>query len=183
MYASPSEIKMRSKISKDFVLTISNNKKDEAVYDVLCGICLDNLSIDQSIIKIEPVKKEITPNVPFSLLGLILSNGCSTMSVQNISPNSSKEFYVSVNGENIDINFRISFLIYQWELKPSQFRFPTTKEQFQNPPKNFNKFFDEKSSDKEKTVQGFSQEHKFTINPYFPDIKEATVLKAWFYRN
>ena len=50
VYASPSEIKMRSFINKDFVLKITNNK-DIAIYDVNCSICFNDQSIDQSIIQ------------------------------------------------------------------------------------------------------------------------------------
>ena len=124
VYASPSEIKLRSHINKDFVLKISNNK-DIAVCDVNCRICFDNQTIDQSIIKIEPIAKDVIPNVPFSLMGCVLSNGCSTISLYGISPHASKEFYIRIDGETINTDYRLSFNVYDWSLEPSLFNIPT----------------------------------------------------------
>jgi hypothetical protein len=180
VYASPSEIKLRDRINKDFVLKVSNNK-NITVYDVNLSICLDNQSIDHSIIKIEPVYKEVIPNVPFSLMGAILSNGCSTLAFHSLSPVSSKEFYVRIDGETVAVDYRISFLVYDWALEPSLFNIPTTKEQFQSPPKNFEGFFDDKSADKEKTGKAWFQKWKAPINPYFPDQKESKLKSFRFY--
>ena len=182
VYASPAEIKVRSFINKDFVLKITNNK-NIAIYDVNCSICFNDQSIDQSIIKIEPITKDVIPNVPFSLMGCVLSNGCSTISLYGINPHSSKEFYIRINGATIKTDYRISFSVYDWSLEPSLFNIPTTHDQFKNPPKNFEEFFDEESSKKEKSGQAWFQKWKAPNNPYFPNQKDSKLKSMRFYKN
>jgi hypothetical protein len=63
------------------------------------------------------------------------------------------------------------------------FNIPTTRDQFENPPKNFGEFFDEESSKKEKTGQAWFQRWKAPINPYFPDQKESKLKSFRFYKN
>lgn len=182
VYASPSEIKMRSHINKNFVLSITNNQ-DIAAYDVIFSICFDNQSIDKSIIEIEPITKDSIPNVPFSLMSIRLSNGCSTISLYSINPHSSKEFYVRINGSAVDTDYRVSFNVYNWALEPSLFDIPATHEQFKTPPKKFEEYFSEETLDDEKSAQTWFQKWVTPVNPYFPDQKDSKLESMRFYKN
>lgn len=175
IYASPSEIKLMPRTNKDFILTVSNNK-DYAIFDVNLSICSDNQSIDTSFLEIDPVEKDVIPNLPFSIVGITLSNGCSSILFHSINPHSSKQFRVRLKGEKIEVKSRISFLVYDWAPAPSSFDLSITKEQSLSFPKNFQEYFDDKSPDTEKTGQDFFQSWRAPGNPYFPKQKESKVL-------
>ena len=89
------------------------------------------------LFKIEPLTKDVIPNVPFFFDGQFLSNGCSTISLYGINPHSSKEFYIRINGATIKTDYKVSFSVYDWSLRPYLYNIPTTQDQFNNPPKNF----------------------------------------------
>jgi hypothetical protein len=180
VYASPSELKMEPRMNKPFTLTITNNN-NFAIYDINFSICLDNESIDNSIIEVVPVQKDSIPNVPFSLMGVDLSNACSTIVFPNISPHSSKDFYVTINGEKVNTPYRISFLVYDWALAPSLFSVSTTKDQPM--PKNLGEYFKEKSAGQEKNGKTTFQLWKAPVNPYFPDPKESKIKTIKYYQN
>jgi hypothetical protein len=172
IYASPSEIELMPRTNKNSILTVSNDK-DFAIFDVNLSICCDNKSIDSSFIKIDPVEKDVIPDVPFSIAIITLSNGCSIMLIHSIDPHSTKKFYFSIKGENIEVNSRISFRVYDWAREPSSFNISTTKEQF---PEYFQEYFGDKSPDTEKASRVFCQRWRASANPYFPKQNESKVL-------
>lgn len=178
VYVSPNKAKVNAQVEKSIVLKVTNNK-EYAIYDVQAGIFLDNLNIDKKIFKIEPVNEIVTPYKAL-FWGAGLSNGCLTLNINSISPNSTIEFYLNINGLKIKNDFNILFRIYNWSLESSAFTVPISKEQFNNLPENYNGFFNDDFN--KKTGSTLFVKFNCPNNPYFPQINSPELEYIYIYK-
>ncbi len=181
VYASPSEINVRQRTNKDLVLKITNNK-DYAIYDVSVSVCINDINVNPDIIDIMPAEVKEDPNIPFILVGYVLSNGCSTFSFHSISPHSTRDFHIRVKHENNIEDHKIAFIVYDWALEPSLFDVPITNEQFRNIPKNFHEFYEKKEEGIENRGHAWLQRIKIPQNPYFPCNLETKLISVRYYK-
>lgn len=141
IFVSPSEITLTHQTTRNFILKIANNQ-DFAIFDVHLNISVNNKALELSLIKIEPIKTEAIPGVPFSMFRIDLSNGCSGIIFGSINAHSTREFNMKIEGEKIKTDSKISFAVYDWSLEPSLSDLSTKP--FKKFPNNFEEFFKDK---------------------------------------
>jgi hypothetical protein len=120
------------------------------------------------------------PGMPYSFIGWNCTNGYKGIKFESLAPHTTKQFYVSISGQMIKTNTKISFKVTHWETEPSSFSLKTTKEQAIKKPKDFQDYFSNDIKESDKTENLTVQAIFFDYNPYFPKIKDYTPLSTFF---